>query len=318
MRPDRQLLDDAWWNELLFDEHTWTFVGATTQAEDHQSDEQTVLKGARVERARNDITESIQREWAQLEALVRAKDASVAVFNSLNWTRSGIVETDIPEGMTLVDSVSGKDVPVEILFVGKGIHMPGFGPRSMRVRFMAANVPAIGYKLFTLKPGGRRPSRRFFQANIREPVLPHNGRARCRRDLQHLRQATGAGTGGPGKPVQVRSVPLRHRRRRVSEELAVSVWSGLEAARIDRSCGTSWEVGVSATDSSWNRRYPACRVSEHTIHRHRNNASQRTEADPAHLSATKNKVLTPSPLTWLFRLLSPIRNSLSARKPPLD
>ena len=153
VRPDRQLLDDAWWNELLFDEHTWTFVGATAQAEDHQSDEQTVLKGARVERARNDITESIQREWAQLEALVRVKDASVAVFNSLNWTRSGIVETDIPEGMTLADAVTGKGVPVEVLFVGKGIHMPGFGPRSMRVRFMAANVPAIGYKLFMLKPG---------------------------------------------------------------------------------------------------------------------------------------------------------------------
>ena len=150
--PDRSMLDDAWWNELTYDEHTWTYVSATTQPEHHQSEDQIALKGFRTTRARHDIDESIQRGWAQLEALVQPKEASVAVFNSLNWPRSGIVETDLPDGSTLVDATTGSELPSEVLWKGKGIPLPGFGPGSVRVRFFAADVPAIGYKLFTIRP----------------------------------------------------------------------------------------------------------------------------------------------------------------------
>lgn len=151
VRPDKGLLDDAWHNELLYDEHTWTYVSATTQPENHQSEDQIALKESRVERARDDINESIQRGWGQLEALVKTKDNSIAVFNSLNWARSGIVETDLPDGTTLVDSASGAEIPVETLFKGRGISLPGFGPGSVRVRFLAEAVPAVGYKLYTVK-----------------------------------------------------------------------------------------------------------------------------------------------------------------------
>jgi hypothetical protein len=170
VKPDREMLQDAWWNELIYDEHTWTYVGATTQPENHQSVDQIELKGSRVERARHDIDESIQRSWAQLEALVSPKDASVVVFNSLNWSHSGIVETDIPEGMTLVDSGTNGEVPIEMLSTGKGIPLPGFGPRNVRVRFLAADIPAIGYKLFTLKPrgSGTSPESEPLQGNIVE------------------------------------------------------------------------------------------------------------------------------------------------------
>jgi hypothetical protein len=152
VRPDKAMLDDAWRNELLYDEHTWTYVSATTQPEHHQSEDQIALKRSRAVRARDDINESIQRGWAQFEALVKAKDNSIAVFNSLNWVRSGILETDLPDGTTLVDASTAAEVPVEILRKGKGISLPGFGPGSVRVRFLAAAVPAVGYKLYTLKP----------------------------------------------------------------------------------------------------------------------------------------------------------------------
>ena len=167
VRPDKNLLDDAWRNELIYDEHTWTYVGATTQPEHHQSEDQIALKGARVTRARNDIDESIERGWAQLEALVKPKDSSVAVFNSLNWKRSGLVETDLPEGSTLIDNSTGKEVPIEILFKGKGISLPGFGPGNIRVRFWAADIPAIGYKLFSVKPASTpAPSQNADEHNI--------------------------------------------------------------------------------------------------------------------------------------------------------
>jgi hypothetical protein len=166
--PDKAMLDDAWRNELTYDEHTWTYVSATTQPEHHQSEDQIALKQSRVTRARDDISESIQREWAQLEALVRSKDNSVVVFNSLNWPRSGMVETDLPDGTALVDPATGVAVPVEILWKGKGISLPGFGPGSVRVRFLAAGVPAVGYKLYTIKPAAKEPSAEQIGGNFLE------------------------------------------------------------------------------------------------------------------------------------------------------
>ncbi|MBZ5653853.1 MAG: hypothetical protein LAO56_01090 [Acidobacteriia bacterium] len=153
VRSDKDLLDDAWRNELEYDEHTWTYVGATTQPEHHQSEDQIALKGARVVRARDDISESIQRGWAQLEALVKPKENSIAVFNSLAWPRSGLVETDLPTDTKIIDAATGADIPFEILRKGKGIALPGFGPGNVRVRFLAADVPAVGYKLYTVKSG---------------------------------------------------------------------------------------------------------------------------------------------------------------------
>jgi hypothetical protein len=169
--PDRSMLDDAWWNELTYDEHTWTYVSATTQPEHHQSEEQIALKRFRATRAHYDIDESIQRGWAQLEALVHPKDASIAVFNSLNWPRSDIIETDLPEGSTLVDATTGSELPIEVLWKGTGIPLPGFGPGSVRVRFLAADVPAIGYKLFTIK---RRSAHSGKSANIQGDVFEND------------------------------------------------------------------------------------------------------------------------------------------------
>jgi alpha-mannosidase len=152
VHPDHLMLDDAWRNELVFDEHTWTYVGASAEPEHHQSQDQLALKQARVLRARDDIEESIQRGWAQLEALVKPKESSIAVFNSLNWARSGLVETDLSANATIVDPSTGADVPFEVLWKGAGIALPGFGSGNVRVRFVATGVPPVGYRIYTVKP----------------------------------------------------------------------------------------------------------------------------------------------------------------------
>ena len=150
--PEKEMLNDAWWNELLYDEHTWTYVSSTTDATNEQTTTQTALKQARVVRAANDAAESVQRGWAQLEALVKPRDASIAVFNALNWPRSGWVEANLPKGEGLTDAVTGKEVPLEMVAEGEGISIPGFGSPTLRVRFLATDVPAVGYKLFTRVP----------------------------------------------------------------------------------------------------------------------------------------------------------------------
>jgi alpha-mannosidase len=158
LRPDESILALAWKNTLLFDEHTWTYVGATTQPDNQQTIGQLALKRAETTNTSEAITRSIHRSWAQFESFLGPKDASLAVFNSLNWRRSGFVEMDLPDGQGLFDTVTHREVPSETLFVGRSTPLPGFGGGYRRVRFLASDIPATGYKLFALRPANESRS----------------------------------------------------------------------------------------------------------------------------------------------------------------
>lgn len=158
LRPDRSLLQDAWNNILLFDEHTWTYVGATTQPKSDQTVDQLRQKRAEAVRAQDDISQSIQRSWGQFESLLASSHNSLVVFNSLNWTRSGWLETDLLPAQRIVDTSTGKEVELQLLDREAGVDIPGFGARPNRVRFLAEAVPAMGYKLFTLTDAATAPS----------------------------------------------------------------------------------------------------------------------------------------------------------------
>ncbi len=151
LRPDLSLLSSAWLNELTYDEHTWTYVGATSQPEHQQSQDQIALKRARVVEAKRQIDESVQRSMAQLTGMLSPQQNSVAVFNALSWPRNGMVDIDLPNGTEIMDNTTRQPVPFDVLFVGKGIQLPGFGSGYRRVRFEAKDVPAVGYKLYSLQ-----------------------------------------------------------------------------------------------------------------------------------------------------------------------
>lgn len=151
LRPDSSLLSAAWLNELTYDEHTWTYVGATSQPEHQQSDGQIQIKRARVVEAKRQIDESLQRSEAQLAGLLSTSRNSIAVFNALSWKRSGIIEIDLANGTQILDNTTKDAVPFYVLFTGKGIALPGFGSGYRRVRFEARDVPAMGYKLYSLQ-----------------------------------------------------------------------------------------------------------------------------------------------------------------------
>lgn len=158
LRPDLSMLKSAWTNELTYDEHTWTYVGATSQPENEQSEKQLALKQSRVLEARREIDESIQRSFAQLGGMLSPPQNSVAVFNSLSWERNGMVTVDLPDGSEIVDNKTKRAVLYELQFVGKGIPLPGFGKGYKRVRFETTNIPALGYKLYSIQPAKQQPA----------------------------------------------------------------------------------------------------------------------------------------------------------------
>lgn len=158
LRPDLSLLQDAWKNILLFDEHTWTYVGATTQPESEQAVGQLRQKRAEAVRAQDDIEQSIQRSWGQFESFLAPAQNSLVVFNSLNWTRSGWLEADLLPTQHILDAATGQEVKQQLLGVEAGIAIPGFGARPNRVRFLAEAVPAMGYKLFPLADAPPAPA----------------------------------------------------------------------------------------------------------------------------------------------------------------
>lgn len=150
LRPDDALLKDAWQNTTLFDEHTWSAVSATSAPEGDQNKRQEHEKRVEALRAANDVEDVVERSFAQIESLIAPESNSILIFNTLAWPRGGWLETDLPEGKQLVDPETGAAVPQYTLRVEKGTPLPGFGGRTLRVRYRVDHVPAIGYKLLAV------------------------------------------------------------------------------------------------------------------------------------------------------------------------
>jgi hypothetical protein len=159
IRPESVLLASAWKNSLLFDEHTWTSVGAASKPESDQTRIQLAQKEATAVRAAEEIDESLQRNWAQIEPLLAQPEPSIAVWNTLNWERSGWLETDLEEGQTVLDPDTRKAIPQEVIRREPGTRLPGFGSAPVRVRFRAGNVPSMGWKVFPVVASGSHVAR---------------------------------------------------------------------------------------------------------------------------------------------------------------
>jgi alpha-mannosidase len=146
--PDQDKLRRMWRNMVLMDEHTWTSYESISNPQSKESVEQLKVKDSRATRALSLLDNVLRRSMGSLADSISAPRGTLLVFNALNWQRSALVEFDLPNGRELVDKSTNQPVPVEVLSAGKDYH---------RVRFMAADVPAVGYKAYTLKETGLNP-----------------------------------------------------------------------------------------------------------------------------------------------------------------
>ena len=143
LRPDAEAIKELWNDMVLYDEHTWGDHRSTTSPESQESLRQLALKENFASDARNRVDNLLWRSMAALADSISDPVDSLLVFNPLSWQRSSLVEFDLDNGLELVDLATKQTVPYEVLSTGPEYH---------HIRFVAQDVPSVGYKGYALKP----------------------------------------------------------------------------------------------------------------------------------------------------------------------
>ena len=173
--PPLDRLRRLWQDLILYAEHTYTSWGGYSRPESEQSVRQIETKHFDVIDARETAHWIAQESMSRLLDRIRISAPAIVVFNSLAHARDGFVEIDLSNGTELVDAVSKEPVAVEVL---------SSGDDYQRVRFLAAHVPALGYRVYAMKAVGEGASQTSGQPRIgntiensfyRLTVDPHRG-----------------------------------------------------------------------------------------------------------------------------------------------
>jgi alpha-mannosidase len=149
IKPDRTRLDQLWRDMVLVDEHTWTSAVSVWDPEVDESSSQIAFKENYAHEAKMDIDYLLRRHLATIAGSINDPAGTLIVFNPLTWKRSGMVEYDLTKGHALLDLTSKQEVAYEVLATGQDY---------LHVRFLAQDVPAVGYKCYALTPAKSVPT----------------------------------------------------------------------------------------------------------------------------------------------------------------
>jgi hypothetical protein len=139
VQPDRAALSRLWRNLVLVDEHTWTSAESVSDPAIDESRVQTGVKRHFADEAKMDVDFLFRRHLAAIADSINNRAGTLIVFNPSNWKRSSLVEFDLHKGTALRDLATKQEVPYEILSRGENY---------LRVRFLAEDVPPVGYKCY--------------------------------------------------------------------------------------------------------------------------------------------------------------------------
>ena len=142
LAADKKDLDRMWTDMVLMDEHTWDSYNSITDPTSREAVQQLAVKDLYAVKAQALADFLTRNSMASIANSISAGRGSLIVFNPLNWSRSGLVTVDLNKTEEIVDPSTGKVVPVEELRNGSNFR---------HVRFIAADVPATGYKVFQLR-----------------------------------------------------------------------------------------------------------------------------------------------------------------------
>ncbi len=141
---EQEQIRRMWQNLILYAEHTFTYWGGYSRPKSDETRRQTFSKNQFVVNGRQEIRSILEQSLSQLADQIHMPAPAIVVFNGLSWTRSGFVETDLDDHMQIEEYPAMKVVPVEILRHGNGYN---------HVRFLARDVPSMGYECYKIAPG---------------------------------------------------------------------------------------------------------------------------------------------------------------------
>ena len=140
----RQLIDRMWTNLLLYAEHTWDSWDSISRPDSQEAVRQLATKDHYVSESQQAVDTLMEESLSQIADRIHMPARSLVVFNSLNWARSEMVELDVDRGTVLAEYGMKAPVQLETLHEGAGYR---------HARFMAKDVPAMGFKCYSLQEG---------------------------------------------------------------------------------------------------------------------------------------------------------------------
>ncbi len=141
-RPSRDVLQSMWNNILLMNEHTWGWGRSITEPHSEDSTRELAYKRMRGNSAHDQMESVLDRAMAAIAHQIDAPQRALVVFNTLNWARDGWVEFDLQKTRELMNVETGQTMEFEVLHDE---------PAYQRIRFMARDVPAMGYRTFAVR-----------------------------------------------------------------------------------------------------------------------------------------------------------------------
>ncbi|HEX8141165.1 MAG TPA: glycoside hydrolase family 38 C-terminal domain-containing protein [Pyrinomonadaceae bacterium] len=167
-QPSRAALDDMWNNILLMNEHTWGWGRSITEPHSEDSVRELAYKRLRGTMARDQLDYVLDRAMTAIAGQIETPSRALVVFNPLNWTRDGWVDFDLQKTRELVDVETQQTVRFDVLQDEAAYQ---------RIRFMARDVPALGYRTYAVKdksvsaPSGTERSPQPARAQADSPPL---------------------------------------------------------------------------------------------------------------------------------------------------
>ncbi|MCX8089562.1 MAG: polysaccharide lyase family protein, partial [Verrucomicrobiae bacterium] len=154
----------AWRNVMFYNEHTWGAHNSIAQPGREFVERQWEIKESYAARANLDARNLLARAHNRLAQVIAVDGSSVIAFNWQNRPRTAPLEIELGSSEQLVDLSNERVVALDVYAEQDGWR---------KVRFLATDVPALGYKVFAKSVS---PTRAFFPAPHEKSKAEERGR----------------------------------------------------------------------------------------------------------------------------------------------
>lgn len=141
---------NAWKNVMFYDEHTWGAHNSIAQPDREFVTRQWEIKESYATHANLDARTLLARACNRFVQNIAADNNCVVAFNLQPWMRTAALEVELDHNQVLIDPATDKPVPMDVL---------SDKDNWKRIRFLATDVPAFGYKCFSVRGGGNENKR---------------------------------------------------------------------------------------------------------------------------------------------------------------